>query len=123
MTKQSHKTDLENSAEMSDEENTARLGDNGRFGWLAQTTYIGLAVATSIAQGLQPTQGTKRVAQRMYQWVQAHKGDGLISRADDESGFSISTAYHSFLWGFYRLLAVWAQALLAALQARLVHLP
>ena len=27
------------------------------------------------------------------------------------------TAYHSFLWGFYRLLAVWAQALLAALQA------
>ena len=91
MTKQSLKQALENNEPLSDEENTARLGDNGRFGWLAQTTHIGLAVATSIAQGLQPTQGTKRVAQRMYQWVQAHKGDGLISRADDESGFSIST--------------------------------
>ena len=91
MTKQSLKQALENNEPLSDEENTARLGDNGRFGWLAQTTHLGLAVATSIAQGLQPTQGTKRVAQRMYQWVQAHKGDGLISRADDESGFSIST--------------------------------
>jgi hypothetical protein len=91
MTKQSLKQALENSEPLSDEENTARLGDNGRFGWLAQTTHLGLAVSTSIAQGLPPVQGTKDVSAMMYQWVQAHKGDGLISKSGDMSGFSIST--------------------------------
>ena len=67
------------------------MGDNGRFGWLAQTTHLGLAVATSISQGLAPTQGTKQVSELIYQWIQAHKHDGLLSKCDDYSGLQISS--------------------------------
>ena len=58
---------------------------------LAQTTHIGLAVATSIAQGLKPIQGTKKVAEQIYAWIQAHKSDGLISKCSDNSGLGISS--------------------------------
>ena len=76
---------------LSEDDNKLRLTDNGRFGWLAQTTHIGLAVATSIAQGLKPIQGTKKVAEQIYAWIQAHKSDGLISRCSDNSGLGISS--------------------------------
>ena len=67
------------------------MGDNGRFGWLAQTTHLGLIVATSVAQGLPAIQGTKKVSEQIYAWIKAHAGDGLISRAADKSGlFSTS---------------------------------
>ena len=91
MTKQSLKTALQQNEPLTEAENKVRMGDNGRFGWLAQTTHLGLAVATSIAQGLAPTQGTKQVSDQIYQWIQAHKGDGLISKCDDYSGLQISS--------------------------------
>jgi hypothetical protein len=71
---------------LSEHDNRLRLGDNGRFGWLSQTTHLGLTVATSIAQGLPPVEGTKAVSAQMYQWIQAHKDDGLISRAGINTG-------------------------------------
>ena len=91
MTKSSLKSALADQTALSEEENNERLAHNGRFGWLAQTTHIGLAVATSIAQGLPPVGGTKQVSDMMYQWVKAHAGDGIISFAKDRSGFAIST--------------------------------
>ena len=50
------------------------------------------------------------------------EGFGVVIRGVRASD-GVGLAYHSFLWGFYRLLAIWAQALLAALQARFVGLP
>ena len=88
MTKSSLKAALTLDEPLSESENSARLGDNGRFGWLAQTTHLGLVVATSIAQGLPAVQGTKKVSAQMYAWVKAHAGDGLISRAADKSGLA-----------------------------------
>ena len=88
MTKSSLKAALTLDEPLSESENSARLGDNGRFGWLAQTTHLGLVVATSIAQGLPAVQGTKKVSAQMYAWVKAHAGDGLISKAADKSGLA-----------------------------------
>ena len=91
MTKSSLKKAMEDQTPLTDEEERDRLAHNGRFGWLAQTTHIGLAVATSIAQGLPSVAGTKAVSDLIYQWIQAHRNDGLMSISGDESGFSIST--------------------------------
>jgi hypothetical protein len=86
MTKGSLKAALTQDTPLTDEENTARLGDNGRFGWLAQTTHVGLVVATSIAQGLPAIEGTKAVSEQMYQWIKAHRRDGLISKSGVHTG-------------------------------------
>ena len=91
MTKSSLRRALGNQEPLTDEELMDRMAHNGRFNWLAQTTHVGIAVATSIAQGLKPTKGTIAVSDLMYQWVQAHIDDGLISRSGDNSGFNIST--------------------------------
>ena len=57
-------------------------------GWLAQTTHPGLAVAHSVMSSMPPIAGVLEVAHCIYQWIQAHKQDGLISRAGDTSGFT-----------------------------------
>jgi hypothetical protein len=91
MTKATLKAALADDEPLTPAQNSVRLADNGRFGWLSQTTHIGLAVATSIAQGLKPTQGTRKVSHMMYQWVRAHLDDGLLSKCDDYSGLSVSS--------------------------------
>ncbi|OUT61652.1 MAG: hypothetical protein CBB71_04060 [Rhodopirellula sp. TMED11] len=91
MTKASLKAAMAFDTPLSEIENTARLADNGRFGWLAQTTHIGLVTATSIAQGLPPIEGTKQVAKSMYQWLKTHCGDGLISRSGVRTGLEVCT--------------------------------
>ena len=66
---------------------TLRQQHQGRFGWLAQTTHPGLAVALSVLSSMSSIEGVFGVSHMLYQWVQAHKLDGLISRAADTSGF------------------------------------
>ena len=66
---------------------TLRQQHQGRFGWLAQTTHPGLAVALSVLSSMVSIAGVLDVSHMLYQWVQAHKLDGLISRAADTSGF------------------------------------
>ncbi len=66
---------------------TLRQQHQGRFGWLAQTTHPGLAVALSVLSSMPAIEGVHDASHMMYQWVQAHKQDGLISRAADTSGF------------------------------------
>ena len=59
MTKALLKEAIKLDTPLSAADNSTRLSDNGRFGWLAQTTHLGLVTATSIAQGLPPIEGTK----------------------------------------------------------------
>ena len=67
---------------------TLRQQHQGRFGWLVQTTHPGLAVAHSVMSSMPPIAGVLEVAHCIYQWIQAHKQDGLISRAGNDSGFT-----------------------------------
>ena len=54
---------------------TLRQQHQGRFGWLAQTTHPGLAVAHSVMSSMPPIVGVLEVAHCIYQWIQAHKQD------------------------------------------------
>ena len=68
---------------------TLRQQHQGRFGWLAQTTHPGLAVALSILASLPAIAGyLDALHNMMYQWIQTHELDGLVLRAGDTSGFT-----------------------------------
>ena len=48
---------------------TLRQQHQGRFGWLAQTTHPGLAVAHSVMSSMPPIVGVLEVAHCIYQWI------------------------------------------------------
>ena len=66
---------MANDTALDEEGITLRQQHQGRFGWLAQTTHPGLAVALSVLSSMPAIEGVHDASHMMYQWVQAHKQD------------------------------------------------
>ena len=87
LTKEALKAAMQQDTPLDEAGITLRQQHQGRFGWLAQTTHPGLATALSVIASMPAIEGVLDASSMVYQWIQAHKQDGLISRSGDTSGF------------------------------------